>query len=349
MTEKSFWNDDWMALQRNYWEQWMQFQKQALGESRPDMNPWQSAMDHWWQAVNGSLPGLSRDFMEKIMDQGKSFFRMAEEFSGNLGTADSEGWKKLADSLMGSFSQAAKTASGTKSATGFWEMPLDNWNRMASALSPVPGDMLRGMPTTGVRENVDLMLGAPGLGYTRESQEQYQSLSQSLIEYQEALAEYSLFFTRMGEGAAKRLTDLVGEKPVESARDLYDSWVHCCEEEYAEQVMTPEYLELHGRMVNALMQVKHRWGELLSEYLSAMNIPTQEDLRTLQRRVQEHRRELHALRREMAAIRKAMQGSAAPAAAPAAKRAPAKKKAVARKKTAARNTTARKKTAAKKS
>ena len=79
------------------------------------------------------------------------------------------------------------------------------------------------------------------------------------------------------------------------------------------QVMTPEYLELHGRITNALMQVKSRWGELLNEYLSALNIPTQEDLRTLQRRVQEQRRELHALRHEVSGIRRALQQSAAPA------------------------------------
>jgi class III poly(R)-hydroxyalkanoic acid synthase PhaE subunit len=252
---------------------------------------------------------------------------------------DDDAWRKLTDSLVESFTRVSSAAGkGSDYGTGFWEMPLDNWNRMVSALSPFPGDMLRGMPTTGIKENMDRILAAPGLGYTREGQAQYQSLYQSIIAYQEALAEYSLFFSRMGERAAMRLGDLVKEKPVDSARGIYDAWVRCCEDEYAQQVMTPEYTKLHGSLVNALMRVKHRWGELLNEYLSAMNIPTQEDLRTLQRRVQEHRREIRMLRTELAEIRKAVAARPAPRPAPAkaapAKKAPARKKAAARKKTA---------------
>jgi predicted nucleic acid-binding Zn-ribbon protein len=100
--------------------------------------------------------------------------------------------------------------------------------------------------------------------------------------------------------------------------------------------MMPEYLRLHGRMVNALMQVKHRWGELLNEYLSAMNIPTQDDLRTLQRRVQEHRREIRQMRQEIAELRKGTSTStaASSSATPAPKKGQPRKKTVARKKTA---------------
>ena len=349
MTTSPFWSDEWMALQRNYWDNWTRMQQQAMGQAAsPAGSPWEKAMDHWLNAVSGSMPDMSREFLQKMMDQGKAFFRMADDLARSGTEADA--WPQVMEKLAESFSSLFSGGQDAGYGAGFWEMPLDNWQRMVSALSPVPGDMLRGMPTTGLRENMDRILGAPGLGYTREGQEQYQSLFQSIIAYQEALAEYSLFFSRMGEAATRRLADLVQKKPVESARGLYDAWVGCCEEEYAKQVMTPEYQRLHGALVNALMRVKNRWGEMLNEYLSAMNIPTRDDLRTLQCRVQEHRREIRALRSELAELRKAVAGTPAKTPAP---RAPAKNaaapRAAARKKTTARATTApRKKTASRK-
>jgi len=309
MADNSFWNQDWMKLQEQYWNQWSEMQKKALGiAEKPKLDPWQAAMQHWWDAVGGAVPDPGRDFLQKAMEQGRQAFELAEQFSKSMLKED--GWKQLTDLLTKSFTGTGN--SGLGSASGFWEMPLDNWQRMASALSPLPGDLLRGMPTTGLKENLDKVLGAPGLGYTRESQTQYQSLLQSLMEYHEALGEYTLFFTRLGEGASRRLLELLQEKPVESARGLYDTWVQCCEARYADEVMTPEYQRLHGRLVNALMQLKHRWGELLNEYLSAMNIPTRDDMRTLQQRVQEHRRELHAVRRELAELRKSLASQEAP-------------------------------------
>lgn len=203
---------------------------------------------------------------------------------------------------------------------------MDNWNRTASALSPVPGDTLRGMPHGDVKEHLERILGTPGLGYTRESQTQYQSLMQAVMDYQEAMAEYSLFFSSMGEKSAKLLQQKIGDSPVESARQLYDTWVSCCEELYAEDVTTEDYTKLHGRLVNSLMVLKSRYGEILNESLSTMNIPTHDDLRTIQIRMQEQRRENKKLGSEVAALRREVMKMQAESKAAANK--PATKKAV---------------------
>jgi len=201
------------------------------------------------------------------------------------------------------------------------------------------------MPTEGMRTGIDRVLGAPGLGYTREEQGQYQELTRAVLEYQETLAEYLGFFSKMGMGAAERLQWLIKEAeakhtPISSARSLYDMWVSCCEAEYADQVMTEEYTALHGQLVNALMRVKHRMGIIVDEYLGAMNMPTRRELRTLQDRVQEARRETKRLRAEIEALKRqgATAGTPAPtrrAAAPAAAKPAAKPPAAPSKKTAA--------------
>jgi len=349
MAGNNFWNDDWMNVQRQYWENWNDLQNQAMGYTKPPASPWEQAMDHWWSAVKGGVPATGQDFYSKMMDQGKDFFKMAERMMPASGGQEdpTEVWTRLLSSMADSFTQVPGVDSFKKQGTGFWEMPLDNFNRMASAMCPMPGDAFRGMPTGSVKEHLDRLLGAPGLGYSRESQAQYQSLGQATLEYQEALAEYSMLFTKMGEKSVALLQKKVQGKPIESARQLYDAWIGCCEEVYAEQVMTPEYIQLNGRLINALMMVKSRWGEILNEYLSSLNIPTRDDLRTLQIRMQEQRRENKKLRSEVNKLHKLVEqlsatverAAKAPAAAPATAtktRRTVTKKKVSKKKTAAK-------------
>jgi hypothetical protein len=78
--------------------------------------------------------------------------------------------------------------------------------------------------------------------------------------------------------------------------------VQSCEEVYADQVRTPRYAQLHGRLVNALMALKRHQGMMVDEALGAMNMPTRAELRTLQDRVQEDRRENKRLRLELEAL-----------------------------------------------
>ena len=327
MTKNAFWNDDWMSTQRQYWEQWNNMQQQALGVKQPPANPWEQSMEHWWSAVQGSMPAAKQDFFSKMMDQGKNYFQMAEQAmqAANGQENVSDAWSKMLHGLTESFHQTP-TNDPFRQASAFWEMPMDNWNRMASAMSPVPGDTLRGMPHGEIKEHLDRLLGTPGLGYTRESQTQYQSLMQAVMDYQEAMAEYALFFSSMGEKSAKLLQQKIGDSPVESARQLYDTWVGCCEELYAEDVITEDYTKLHGRLVNSLMVLKSRYGEILNESLSTMNIPTHDDLRTVQIRMQEQRRENKKLGSEVAALRREIMKMQAESKAAANK--PATKKAV---------------------
>jgi regulator of replication initiation timing len=146
-------------------------------------------------------------------------------------------------------------------------------------------------------------------------------------------------------------------KPIDSARALYDNWVECCEGVYAEEVSTPEYARIHGELINAQMALKKRMSVMVDESLGAMNMPTRGELRTLQMRLQETRRENKHLRQELEAIKRRIanlpggdalprsapptpaaktapttQPATQPAAKPATK--PAAKKIVARKKTA---------------
>ncbi len=101
-------------------------------------------------------------------------------------------------SLKDAFSKMNAGDASVHKMLAFWELPFDNWQRMVSSLSLVPGDVLRNVPTEGMRSKLDRVLGTPGLGYTREEQGQYQELSRAVLDYQETLAEYLNFFSRLG-------------------------------------------------------------------------------------------------------------------------------------------------------
>lgn len=311
--------EDWLSLQQKYWEQWTDLSRKAMGAQASATNPWENALDQWWKAFAPATPDMPRNFMEKMMEQGKMFFRMADTFTHNLpkGGSTTEGWtawSKTLDDLQKAFTGSQEEGDqAIHKMLAFWELPYDNWQRMMSSLSPIPGDLLRNMPHAPA-STVDKVLSAPGLGYTREEQSQYQDLIRRSLDYQKALQDYMSFFSGMGVKSIQRMRETLermqaSDKVIDTARALYDTWVSCCEEVYAEDVQSIEYARIHGHLVNSQMALKQRMSIMVDESLGALNMPTRNELRTLQDRVQESRREnkwlrkqLHALQLQVAAL-----------------------------------------------
>jgi class III poly(R)-hydroxyalkanoic acid synthase PhaE subunit len=334
MSNKGFWDDAWLDVQKNYWENWSELSRKAMGLDQPKVSPWEQGLDHWWRAVSPAAPDPAKGFMEKMLDQGKAFFRMGEEFAKNLqGPGQGTDWSEALTRTFGDLQQAftgAGQGQGEEALhkmMAFWEMPLDNWQRMVSSLSLVPGDLLRNMPHGAEAGHLDKFLSVPGLGYAREEQGQQQELLRLVLNYQRELQAYLQFFSQLGVESVdcmrrKTLEQTDQDKPIESARTLYDLWVQSCEEIYSEQVRTPKYAQLHGRLVNALMALKRHQGSMVDEALGAMNMPTRTELRTLQDRVQEARRENKRLRAELEALAEKVEKLGRPAAASASAPAP---------------------------
>lgn len=354
MSDNGFWNDDWMKVQQQYWRQWTELGMKALGGQTPEPSlpwstgPWENAMNHWWQALSPATPEINKGFMDRMLDQGKMFFRMAEDMASRAGagTDMSKAMEAGLNDMQKAFSGGMQGGDDAlHKMMAFWEMPFDNWQRMVSSLSLTPGDALRNMPHDQVKDSLNQFLTAPGLGYSREEQSQYQDLIRRNLNYQKALQDYMQFFSNLGLKAVERMRHKLGqldanEQVIDSARGLYNLWVSACEEVYAEQVMTPEYAAIHGKLVNALMALKRRMAVMVDETLGGLNMPTRTELRTLQDRLQETRRENKALRRDLEDLQEqvaALAQSKAPAPTPAAttkktpvRRKTTKKKAVAK-------------------
>ncbi len=103
------------------------------------------------------------------------------------------------------------------------------------------------------------------------------------------------------------------QEAIDTLQALFDLWVDACEEAYAERVFSEEYARVHGQLVNSLMAVKKQGQALVDETLGMFNVPTKEDISTMQEGFQDLRRELRALRSQLADRRRGSTPAAASA------------------------------------
>jgi class III poly(R)-hydroxyalkanoic acid synthase PhaE subunit len=205
-------------------------------------------------------------------------------------------------------------------------MPMDNWRRVYSACSALPGDMekaLRSFSVPGESPETVLqrLFSMPTFGYAREWQEEVQRWQQLWLEHGEAVREYGQVLAGIASSAAerlgKKLYDLAGEgKTPETLRAFYDLWVDCGEETYAEAAVKPDFTRAQTRLVNTLMAVKRQEQKMVDEVLSSLNMPTRRELDTSHRRVHQLQRQvwrlqeavdesgIRALREEVAALQR---------------------------------------------
>ena len=308
MSNANFWNEDWMKLQQQYWQQLGEMSQKAMG-AQQDKGPWnafdwEQAMSQWWKAVSPGVPDSNQGFMDKMLEQGKVFYRMNEEFTRNLDKSSdwTEALTNTFEQLQSLFASQAEQASGSMETgysklMGFWQAPMENWRQMTGFMD-FNNDFAH---TSNLLEK---LLDAPGLGYTREDENCYKQLMQAGLHYQHALMDYNRFFSDIGTQSVSHMKNKVKSladdgKRIDSGRALYDLWVSACEEVYTEHTLTPEYAKVHGELVNALMAFKQQWEELIDQRLGMLNMPTRREMRTLQTRLQESRRETRSLRSEI--------------------------------------------------
>lgn len=355
MSNANDWTTSWLNSQQNYWKAWADMAQRGMKAPEAPKNPLADGLTQWWQTVAPMAPPAGREVFDKLMEVSKGYYTMAERFmSGAQAKPDGgmeaiNGWLDGMQKMWGDWSQmgSAFRPEGMfphdqfKGLTTFWDLPMDTWNRLAANVMPMPGDFTQAFHPEGgnpMHQQVNKFLSIPAVGYSRESQEQYQILAQRQMDYMAATQAYQMAFGKLGMESAKgfqaALQERVKEgKPISSLRELYDQWVEMSEAAYAEFVMTQEYQTLYGRLVNTLLALKHQMARMVDQTLEAMHMPTHAEISTLQCRQQELRRdnlklhkELKSMQAQLEALHQSMlQAQATPSApAPVSEAAPAK-------------------------
>ncbi len=370
MGNSNNWMDNWLESQQKYWNAWSDMAQRGMKAPEAPKNPLADGLNQWWQAVSPMAPPTGRDVFDRLMDVSKGYYSMAERFmSGAQGNKDGgmdaiNGWLDGMQKMWTDWSQAGAAfrpdslfgGNQFKGLTTFWDLPMDTWNRLAANVMPMPGDFTQAFHPEGgnpVHQQVNKFLSIPAVGYSRESQEQYQILAQRQMDYMSAMQAYQTAFGKLGMETTTRFqqslqTRAKEDKPISSLRELYDQWVEMSEAAYADFVMTQEYQTLYGRLVNTLLALKQQMARMVDQTLEAMHMPTHAEISTLQCRQQELRRdnlrlhkEIKGMQSQLEALRKTLlQGEAEdedePEEAPKARRAPAAKPATAKRAPAAK-------------
>jgi class III poly(R)-hydroxyalkanoic acid synthase PhaE subunit len=315
-TEAPFWGPEWMAASQRQWADWADWWRQ---HAEPDPKAptgsqgWAEVLERWGRILSPPAPPKSSELLERLLDQSRAFLQFGEQFAAGLAESSNvfqtaEEWRRALQKLAESWGSGAEPPADAAIAA-FWKLPFDTWNRTLSSASLFPGDFLEAQkPETWSRIADDLhrdlarFLSVPGLGYTREVQEQGQELVRLVIEYQRAAQAYAATFRTLSLDTLERLQGRLSDRakqgdPITSLRGLYDLWVDSSEEAYFALVSTEAYAEAYGRMVNALMALKRHGRNIVDEVVGALGLPTRQGLATLQQRQQELRREVATLRR----------------------------------------------------
>lgn len=344
MTDSNpFSSEDWLKAQRKYWDAWFDMSRRAMEAGAPAEHPWTGALERWWQGVSPAVAPDAREFYDRMVGMGRSYFSMAEEFMRKSGGSEVpvDAFKTWMDQLSEALrnpASGADAAPGMKDFMAFWQLPMDTWQRFASSVMPVPGDLMKAFQPEGaaafgegMREHMDRFLSMPGLGYSRESQAQVQDFGRRLLDYQRAYQAYEAALSKVALDSVDRFRARLEEashreQPISSLRELFNEWVDVCEEVYGDYAVSEEHARHYGDLVNALMAVKQEGSRLVDETLETMNMPTRREMSTLQQRLQETRREMQRLRSQMETLLDA-RAEATPSAQPARPKAAPKAKA----------------------
>lgn len=165
-------------------------------------------------------------------------------------------------------------------------------------------------------------LDMPAFGYTREHQERAQAFAKATADFQQASQAFGAVVSEAGQQAfarfesllAKRATD---EKPVESARALFDLWIDAAEDAYAEVALGERFQKAFGDYVNAQMRVRAAMQKEIELSTAQLGIPGRDEVDAAHRKIATLERELARLRAAIDAL------TPREAAAPAGEAAPA--------------------------
>ncbi len=366
MAENNPWLDSWMQAQQQFMNKWSEMASGVTPQVSSPANAWAEGMEKWWKQAAPTTPDLTSDLYQKLMEMGKSFFSMAEGYSTSshpMGHTH-EHLNHWFDQMKENYRQlheggavlSEQAKQGAKDFMAFWEVPMESWHKTAHKMMPHAIEWPSfygfdpGKPEGQLFEQMRKLLSMPQVGYSRESQEQLQTLGRLALDYQEAANEYNKSFARVAQESIEEFQKVIAgidkDAPLEvnSMRDLYTIWINVCEDIYADFAMSDEYQSIYGRMVNAFMALKKESEALMDRQLESLNMPSRREVDAISEKLQQVKRENRSLRAELEGIKARLGDAARPAAPRAAAKKKVAKKKVAKKAAAKKKTTVKKKT-----
>ncbi|MBF0285798.1 MAG: class III poly(R)-hydroxyalkanoic acid synthase subunit PhaE [Magnetococcales bacterium] len=343
------WTNLWGDAQRQVWSAWTDAARGSMGDPwrmKPPSNPfspesamlgWQDGMKNWMRMFMPQPDPTPEELaMRNLMGAGEQFLRFGNEIFKSFqkfqdGTKVGEEWTRVLSSSIEEakkFFNPEQNAQAAQRLIEMWGIPLEAWKWAAPSQVSFPGDPLAllreqmGSPMAGSwKGQLEKMFGSPPVGFSRELQTQMQDAGPELMEYQEALQEYTTLLSKIANRSLdilhKRLLELgASDKSLDSLYKVYALWVDCGEDAFAEVATGDEYAKCNARLVNAVFKLRQRQQKMTDRMLTSLNMPTKADIEGAVKMVHELRRRVRELESKLAAQVRAPREEPRPAPAP---------------------------------
>jgi hypothetical protein len=175
----------------------------------------------------------------------------------------------------------------------------------------------------GALDPAKIFPGAPALGLTREYQETAARLLELSRQFQLRYAEFAQQNATIMQDAFQVLKKRLdaGAPDAKAPADLYDAWIDCAENSYAQAAHSDAFARLLAELCNIASAFKVERGKLTEQIARHLDLPSRAEVDTLHRQV----RALKDAGRDAAAISarsSSPQGSAKASRAPRKRRNP---------------------------
>ncbi|MCK5518656.1 MAG: hypothetical protein KAI61_04510 [Alphaproteobacteria bacterium] len=311
MNAQSAASNDWLRTQQHHWDAWLEQQHKAFCEQGQmsqcfqGVEPWADLFKEWQNALSSgqNVPDVAM-FQQQFTRAGEMFLNMMQRFSQATGQAKpvNQTMMEWADSLQKFFSGAFASNTRSFDAAEGQRVFMDTLTRSGQMWSSILQSGSAGNDPFSSCDPLGFFASMPGVGYSREKQEQLSQLYMQWGEYQRKSRAYDAGMSRIGMEAVQHFQDFLinppeGHDPLTSLKGVYAKWTDVCEEIYAKYAMSDEYVARYGEVVNALMAFKKKQNELADDMMEQFNLPTRKELDSLHER-------FHALRRDNLQLRK---------------------------------------------
>ncbi len=312
--------DDLIAAQSEYWDSWSSAFLKSVdspGLSGSESEKfWTDGLDSWWQSLSAYMPEDETGMYQRMMGHGKTFAQISEHLKNIIQTVkqvnrNAEGWQ---DELRSRFNQLKsdlhdmpldmRNLEEMQKLTG---LPVEAWQHAMKESALFGEDYLdpkEGTSWTQARAKLhsvmEMFLSIPPTGPDREKQERLQRGAKLSLDNQRAIEAYTDAHALLVTDGLDRLCSRIIERGEEgddlrSLREIYDLWVDCGEDAYADFVMTEQYAELYGDLANTSMRLKLHVQDEMDDLLTQLGVPNRKEMDSALKKQHQMRREISAL------------------------------------------------------
>ena len=276
--------DDWI-------QQWIEQQRSLLRERSSQQR---------------NAAGAAEEMQRQVQELGSKWLEVGEAYLHGL--------RQFTQALPADSLAAATSAGG---AFKLGEEFLSAWHGHWQSLAKTPSQP----DAAGVWS--DVLRQLPPIGMAREHNAALRELAQAHAECQRLEQALRTMLYGVQADALNLLERRVRERPGEQAklgfRDLYDLWVECGEQVYAQVAHSEAYCQLQAQLGNATMLLRARQQKLIEHALKQFDLPTRSELNSVHRQLRDQARQLRELQAQLAAAQSATVQSSVEGARPAAR------------------------------